>query len=135
MTSAEAKRDTDVERIRDWRGFDRLDFYCCSSILLLPFALLAIGDEWLFPQPYTIDSWVYSGLHLHLREFLQVFANTYYASRIPWTVLGWLLHSIFDDVTALYILHFSVFYLGVFSLYIAVRTIFANRMAGCAAAL
>jgi hypothetical protein len=115
--------------------FDSVDFFSRVGISLLPFILLAVNDNWIFSVTNNVDSWIYSGFHLHLPEFLKAFGGTYYASRLPWTVTGWLLHLAFDDLYALYILHFAVFYLAVFSLYIAVRTIFANTAAAGAAAL
>ncbi len=114
---------------------DSCDTFSRLAIVLLPFILLAINDNWIFSEPILIDRWVYSGFHLHLPQFLQTFGETYYASRLPWTVIGWLLHSAFDDKLALYVLHFSVFYFAVFSLYAAIRTLFANTMAACAAAV
>jgi hypothetical protein len=72
---------------------------------------------------------------MHLPEFLKTFGHTYHASRLPWTVMGWLLHSAFDDATALYVLHFAVFYPAVFSLYVATRVILANTVAAGATAL
>ncbi len=114
---------------------DSCDIFSRLAIVSLPFILLAINDNWIFSLPIVIDRWIYSGFHLHLPQFLQTFGDTYYASRLPWTVFGWLLHSVFDDTHALYVLHFAVFYLAVFSLYAAVRTLFANTVAACAAAV
>jgi hypothetical protein len=115
--------------------FDSSDLFFCLLVASLPFVLLAVNDNWIFSQLNTTDPWIYAGFHLHLREFLRTFGYTYYASRLPWTVAGWLLHSSFDDAHALYILHFGVFYLAVFSFYVAIRTIFANAVAAGAAAL
>lgn len=115
--------------------FDSCDLFSCLLIASLPLILFAVNDTWIFSQLNTTDPWIYAGFHLHLPDFLRTFGNTYYASRLPWTVAGWLLHNSFDDEHALYILHFIVFYLAVFSLYVAIRTIFANAAAACAAAL
>src|ERR1700719_5427288 len=115
--------------------FDYFEVYYCLAILSLPFLLLRINDSWIFHYPVSIDAWVYSGFQLHLREFLTAFGGTYYASRVPWTVPGWLLHLIFSDEHALYVLHFGVFYLAAFSLYHAIGNIFANRAAAFTTAL
>jgi hypothetical protein len=123
--------------------FDYVGVFCYLAILLLPFLLSEINDTWIFAKPngpeykrrVFIDVWVYSGLHLHLPEFLKRFGGTYYASRVPWTLPGWFLHLIFNDEYARYILHYGVFYLASFSLYYAVRNIFANRTAAFATAL
>ena len=115
--------------------FDYFEVFYYLSILLLPFLLLQINNSWIFHYPVSIDAWIYSGFHLHLREFLTAFGGTYYASRVPWTVPGWLSHLIFSDERALYVLHFGVFYLAAFSLYHAIRNIFANRAAAFTTAL
>jgi hypothetical protein len=126
-------KDTAYAEMRS--DLDRVDLLSRLIILLLPFVLFAINDNWIFDKPIAIDRWLYSGLHIHLPQFLKTFGETYYASRLPWTVIGWAAHSVFDDATALCILHFGLFYLAVFSLYVAVRIIFANTAAACAAAL
>jgi hypothetical protein len=110
------------------------DIVACLAILSLPFILFAVNDNWIFSKPNGIDNWLYPGFHLHLPKLLKDFGYTYYASRVPWTVTGWLVHSAFDDEHALYLLHFGVFYLAVFSLYAVVRTVFANSAAAGAAA-
>ena len=115
--------------------FDLFEVFYGLAILSLPLLLLWINNSWVFHYPVSIDAWIYSGFHLHLREFLRTFGTTYYASRVPWTVPGWLLHSILSDEHALYVLHFGVFYLAAFSLYCAVRNIFLNRTAAFATAL
>src|SRR6266436_3979150 len=98
-----------IPRVRRHPKFDSRDAFSFLAIALLPFILLTINNTWIFcTVSGAIDPWVYSGFHLHLPEFLQAFGSTYYASRVPWTVPGWLLHSALDDEHALYLLHFSV---------------------------
>jgi hypothetical protein len=115
--------------------FETSDVFCCLMFATIPFVLLAVNNNWFFSQRNTIDPWFYAGFHLHLLDFLRTFGDTYYASRVPWTVTGWLLHTLFGDTQGLYVLHFGVFYLAVFSLYIATRIMFINVAAACGAAL
>ena len=117
-------------------NIDGRDVAAVFAIAALPFILLAVNDTWIFCQPSFVDNWIYSAFHLHLRELLEVYGSNYYAaSRVPWTVPGWAAHAVLGDEAALYVLHFAVFYLAVFSLYVAVRTIFPNIAAAAAAAL
>ena len=106
------------------------------GILALPFALTFLNETWIFSKPVFIDRWIYSGFHLHLPEFLRRFSDTYYAARVPWNELGWLVHRYFDAATSLYILHFIVFYVATFSIYIAVLNLFGDRLSAfCTAVL
>jgi hypothetical protein len=115
--------------------FDRCDVFSRLIIVLMPLVLLAVNVNWIFSEPIFVDRWFYSGFHLHLPLLQSAFGDTYYASRLPWTVIGWLLHSALGDERALYVLHFAVFYLAVFSLYAAIRTIFASSSAAGVAAV
>ena len=114
-----------------------LDRWSVLTIVVLPIVLVVINDNWLFIDPRVLinDPWIYSGFHLHLPEFLKRFGGTYYASRVPWIISGWLLHAVFDDERAFYILHFAFIYLALFSLYLAVRTIFDSAVGAAAGAL
>lgn len=106
-----------------------------AAILLLPFVLLASNNTWIFPKLPYIDSWLYSGFHLHLHAFLERYSDTYYAARVPWTVLGWVVHSVLPTEWALYVLHFFVFYVAVFSIYHSTLTLFSSRLAALGSAL
>lgn len=106
------------------------------ALLVLPILLVWINNSIIFNKRIGVDASVYSGLHLHLPEFLRgQFGDTYYASRIPWNALGYAAHRLFDAEYALYAEHIFVFYIAVFSLYAAVSAIFANRTAAFAAAM
>lgn len=98
-----------------------------AVIAAFPFVLTWLNNTWIFVRPYSIDRWLYSGLHLHLPEMLRYYWWTYYASRAPWNIVGWAIHRVLPVEPALYVLHFGVFYLGVLSLYFAVLRLFSNR--------
>jgi hypothetical protein len=105
-------------------------------LLILPILLVWINYTVIFVKPIGIDTFLYSGFHLHLREFLSSrFADTYYATRIPWNALGYVAHRLFDTEHAIYAEHIFIFYVAAFSLYSAVSTIFANRSAAFAATM
>lgn len=98
--------------------------------------LVWFNNTIIFVKPLGIDPFVYSGFHLHFREFLSSrFADTYYASRIPWIALGYLAHRVLNNEHAIYAEHIVLFYVAAFSLYSAVSTLFANRLAAFAATM
>lgn len=106
-----------------------------GAILLLPLTLLGLNNTWIFSKPTGIDNWVYVGFQLHLHELLERYPYTYYAARVPWNLLGWIIHSLFPPETALYVLHFLVFYLAFSALYFALVTLFDSRVAALSACL
>ena len=82
-----------------------------------------------------VDSWLYLGFFRNFVDFKRyLFTDTYYASRMSWILPGWLVNQVFSPEIANYVLHLSVFYLFVFSLYFAVSRL-AHRRAALVAAL
>jgi hypothetical protein len=59
----------------------------------------------------TIDPWLYTALWTNFDQIYESFPRTYYISRIPWIVPGYVLNAIFDARTAALVLH-SAFFLG-----------------------
>ncbi|MGH7662492.1 MAG: hypothetical protein ACRENA_16435, partial [Vulcanimicrobiaceae bacterium] len=103
--------------------------------MLSPWVLLFANNSWLYSKPTGIDRWVYSGFHVHLHELLSRFPGTYYAARAPWNLFGWAVHQLLPVEPALYVIHFFVFYLAIFSLYVAALTLFSDRLAAFAVAI
>ena len=82
-----------------------------------------------------VDSWLYLGFFRNFIDFKRyLFTDTYYASRMSWILPGWLVNQVFSPEIANYVIHLSVFYLFVFSLYFAVSRL-ANPRAALVAAL
>jgi hypothetical protein len=105
-------------------------------LLALPILLVSINNTIIFGNTNDVDSFIYTGFHLHLPEFFRSrFADTYYATRIPWNALGYLAHRFLNTEHALYAEHILVFYLATFSLYWAVSTVFTDRLAAFAAVI
>ena len=81
-----------------------------------------------------VDSWLYLGFFRNFVDFKRyLFTDTYYASRMSWILPGWLVYQVFSPEIANYVLHLSVFYLFVFSLYFAVSRLAHPRAALVAA--
>jgi hypothetical protein len=59
----------------------------------------------------TIDPWLYTALWTNFDQIYEAFSRTYYTSRVPWIVPGYVLNGIFDARTAALVLH-TAFFLG-----------------------
>ena len=59
----------------------------------------------------TIDPWLYTALWTNFDQIYESFPRTYYISRVPWIVPGYVLNGIFDARTAALVLH-TAFFLG-----------------------
>jgi hypothetical protein len=59
----------------------------------------------------TIDPWLYTALWTNFDQIYDSFSGTYYISRVPWIVPGYLLNGIFDARTAALVLH-TAYFLG-----------------------
>src|SRR5215471_19341269 len=93
-----------------------------AALLLLPIVVLWYQDNSLFPPPGQIDTWVYLGFFRNLVNFKRdLFAGTYYGSRLTWILPGWVVHSLLPPVAASAALHLSVLLTAVLSLFETLR--------------
>ena len=87
-------------------------------------------DNSIFTPPGRIDSWVYLGFFRNLVNFKRdLFPNTYYGSRLTWLLPGHLIYSIFSPVTAAFVLHLSVLWVAMLSLFSTLRLTVGARSA------
>jgi len=102
--------------------FSVIDPYFHVFLLLVtPLLLLAANPNWIFSPP-GIDAWVSLGFFHNYPLFQeQLFLNTYYGSRLSWILPGFIAHHIFSPLIAHYVLHLSVYYTCIFSLYYILR--------------
>jgi hypothetical protein len=102
--------------------------------LLFPGLLAALTvaiPDWHFSSPFDVDPWVYYGYFRHFRSYTtQLFAGTYYGTRLGWTVPGHLVYAIFDPERASFVLHAACYTIAVGSLFAIV-----NRIAGILSAV
>ena len=105
------------------------------TLSLSPIILLSVNDSWTFLAPYGwIDPYLYTGFFIDLKGLLHSFGHTYYASRLPWLLLGNAAHRFSPD-TANIVLRLTLFYGGVFPLFVIVQALWKNRLAATIAAL
>lgn len=112
-------------------------FYNAVDILVLllapAFLCLAIPD-WIFAPSSFIDSYVYLGYFRNFSQHVMAFGDTYYGTRLPFIIPGYICYNIFPPLVANYVLHLGFYYMAIFSLYFIVR-ITVNRRAALLAAL
>ena len=65
----------------------------------------------LYNPPGTIDPWLYTALWSNFDQIYGAFNQTYYASRLPWIVPGYVVNSLLDPRTSSLVIH-TVFFLG-----------------------
>jgi hypothetical protein len=96
-----------------------------AATLLALTGLVALAYVWtrapLYNPPFTIDPWLYTALWTNFGQIYHAFAGTYYVSRIPWIVPGYLMNGIFDARTASLILHALFFFGGGVLFYVLCR--------------
>ena len=99
-------------------------------LLAFPFALVSANSNWLYSPLGWVDQWVYFGYFLHLQPFkADLFPNLYYGTRLPWILPGYVVHRLFDVMTAKYVLHFGFYYLAVFPMYCLLKRAAGRRTA------
>ncbi len=101
-------------------------------LAVLPLVLLLVDPNWIFSDIYN-DPWSYFGYFLDLPNHLRRFGNHYFSDRLTVTIPGYVCHRLFTDVAAHYVLHLSLYYLTVFSIYLTLRQTAGRRAAFLAA--
>lgn len=80
-------------------------------------------------QPEYIDPWIYTGLFEDWDYMYRTFGDYYYASRLPYLIPGYAVHSIFSPVVGFYVLHWGFLLLGATSAYWLLRHYFGRPVA------
>ena len=66
-----------------------------GAVACFPLVLLLINDSWVFLPPGAwIDPDVYTGYFLDRKQHLNVLADAYYGTRLPWVLLGASVHAV-----------------------------------------
>jgi hypothetical protein len=86
-----------------------------AAVLVGLTAATAAVYVWTKPPLYnpfgTIDPWLYTALWTNFDQIYHSFSGTYYVSRVPWIVPGYVLNGVFDARPAALVLH-TVYFLG-----------------------
>jgi hypothetical protein len=104
-------------------------------LLLVPFFVLWRNSNLVFTPVGTIDPWVYYGFFRNLVSFKRdLFPGTYYGSRLSWILPGYILNKLLSPLAANYVLHLSVYYLALLSIFSLLKTA-TNRQSALLGAL
>ncbi len=108
-----------------------------AFILCLPLLLHALNQSMLFfvSLKQMIDPWIYFGYFLDLKTHLNAFPGTYYGTRLPWILPGFLAYKFLPASLATWVLHFTFLYASIISLYIIVKKTISDRAALISASL
>jgi len=98
-------------------------------LLALPLFLLLANPSWILTPTGSIDPWVYFGYFRNLGHHLWTFAGTYYGTRLPQIIPGYLCNRLFPPLAAEYVLHLTFYYIAVISLYLILKQCFNSRVA------
>jgi hypothetical protein len=96
-----------------------------AIVLVLITAVIATIYVWtkapLYNPMGSIDPWLYTALWMNFEQIYHHFITTYYVSRIPWIVPGYLLNLAFGQVAAYFIVHTVFFFVGAVLFYVLCR--------------
>ena len=110
----------ELQRILDWK---------LVSLFILPIVLSLINYRWLFSELYPTDPWFYYGYFLDLKHHLNAFSGSYYGTRLPWILPGFLAYKLFPSTIAACVLHFSFFYAAIFSVFTILKKTICEKTA------
>jgi hypothetical protein len=98
-------------------------------LLLTPVFLCLVIPDWIFNPAAGIDPYLYLGFFRNFSHHIVVFGATYYATRLPFIIPGYICYKIFPPLVANYVLHLGFYYVALFSLYFILRMAVNRRVA------
>ena len=103
----------------------------------LPILFVILNGSWFLSTVLKnyIDPWIYFGYFLDLKQHLNTFNGTYYGTRLPWILPGFLAYRLFPPLIAAYILHFTLHYATTIPLYQILKRMINQQAALLAAIL
>lgn len=99
-------------------------------ILALPIVLALINPNWLF-NAGIVDDYLYLGYQLNLPKYFQWEPSvlTYFLERMSWLLPTYMVRQAFSPLAANFIIHLSVYYLAIFSVYGTLKRLFNGKVA------
>jgi hypothetical protein len=98
-----------------------LDAALLSGLTVLIGLVYWLVDAPLYNPSGSIDPWLYTALFTNFGFTYHHFADTYYASRLPWVVPNLLVHDVFPWRVAYFVVHGAFFLGGGVALFVLVR--------------
>ncbi|MDX2075547.1 MAG: glycosyltransferase family 39 protein [bacterium] len=108
----------------------KLTFGHILILCAFPIVLALINPNWIF-NTYIVDDYIYLGYQIDLPNYINWYPSNgyYFIDRISWLVPTYYIHQFFPHIIANFIVHLSVYYLAVFSIYGILNRLFHNRVA------
>jgi hypothetical protein len=94
------------------------------AVIAIVGATYALVHAPLFNEPGSIDPWLYTALWTNFHQVYSHFVTTYYASRLPWIVPGYVANAVFGARVAYFAVHGTVFVLGGLFVFLLCRRFF-----------
>ncbi len=102
-------------------------------IFIFPILLVFLNSNWIFTPAtdFLPDPWFYLGYFRYFSAYTSTSpSNThYFVERLTWNIPGYYIYKIFPTLLANYVLHLSVCYIALFSLYGTLQMLFNRRTA------
>ena len=97
-----------------------------ASAAVFALTILVVLAYWATDAPLvnpaaTIDPWLYTAQFVNFDFIYETFAGSYYVSRLPWTIPGYVAHAILPPVAAHVALHATFFFGAGLFLFLLVR--------------
>jgi len=91
-------------------------------VLVLPIIVIVCSRVPLYNPVGYLDPWFYTGYFNNLAELYKWFGPTYYLSRLPWIVPGYIAYHLLPAKWAYFALHGCFLYLGGIFTYLLLRS-------------
>ena len=98
-------------------------------VLILPIIVIVCSKFPLYNPVGYLDPWFYTGYFNNLAELYKWFGPTYYLSRLPWIVPGYIAYHLLPAKWAYFALHGCFLYLGGIFTYLILRSRY-DRLVG-----
>ena len=105
------------------------EFAVVGTSTAAAFVVLRLVHTQIYTEPGTIDPWLYTSLMTNFDFVYEHFNSTYYASRLPAILPGYVLNSFLTPQQAYVVLHLAFFLAGALFLYLLARRLLGLRVA------
>jgi hypothetical protein len=108
----------------------KIHFGHISLLVIFPIILAFINPNWIF-NTYIIDDYIYLGYQIDLPAYIGWYPSDshYFIERISWLLPTYYVRQLFSPLVANFVIHLSVYYLAIFSVYGILNRLFNQRIA------
>lgn len=125
MTSMPAVASRGASTARMWL----LEGAVLAAMALVAGGAYAFADTARFNPPNATDPWIYTGAMWNLDYLYRFFGDTYYLSRLPWIIPGYLLNQILSTRESFIALHVAFALTAAVSGFLVARRVYGRTAA------